>query len=382
MPEKYSVVPYSVYSQEGIMMKHTAKFIFVLILIIAVLGFIKYQQTLKGMEMMAAGAPPPASVEVISAQKTQWQPRISAVGTLIARKGVDISNEVEGVVEKIHIKSGQKVEAGDLLVSLNDDVEQADLASFRSQEDLARTFFKRTKNMWKAKTISETDYDNARSSLKVAQADVLQTQARIAKKSIRAPFTGVLGIRHINTGQYVAAGTMLVSLEDYSLLYTDFSVAEKYFPNIKTGLEVKFRVSAYVDQAFVGDVQAIDAKVNEATRNISVRALLDNKKGLLRSGMYADIDLMLDQSADVIVVPTTAIIYSSFGNAVFVVEKNDEGKMMTRRVQVTTGEQRGDLVSILSGLKGNEKVVQAGVSKLRNNIPVTLVEQIRLKGKK
>jgi len=362
-------------------MKHTIKFVFVLLLVIAGLGFIKYQQIQQGMAMMAAGAPPPASVEVISAQKVQWQPRISAVGTLIAREGVDISNEVEGVVEKIHITSGQYVEAGDLLVSLNDDVEQADLASFKAQEDLARTLFKRTKNMWNAKTISEIDYDNARSSLKVAQANVLQTQARIAKKSIRAPFTGVLGIRHINTGQYVAPGTMLVSLEDYSLLYTDFSVSEKYFPNIKTGLEVQFRVSAYDEQIFVGEVQAVDVKVNEATRNISVRAQLENKMGLLRSGMYADIDLMLDQASDVIVVPTTAIVYSSFGNALFIVEKNNEGAMMTQRVQITTGEQRGDQVSILSGLKGNEKVVQAGVSKLRNNIPVTLVEKTRLKGK-
>ena len=361
-------------------MKHTAKFVFVLLLVLAGLGFIKYQQIQQGMAMMAAGAPPPASVEVISAQKALWQPRISAVGTLTAREGVDISNEVEGVVEQIHIKSGQPVEAGELLVSLNDDVEQADLVSFRAQEDLARTLFKRTENMWKAKTISETDYDNARSSLKVAQANVLQTQARIAKKSIRAPFSGVLGIRHINTGQYVAPGTMLVSLEDYSLLYADFSVTEKYFPNIKAGLEVQFRVSAYADQVFVGEVQAIDVKVNEATRNISVRAQLENEMGLLRSGMYTDIDLLLSQSADVIVVPTTAIVYSSFGNALFVVEKDDEGKMMTRRVQVTTGEQRGDQVSILSGLKGNEKVVQAGVSKLRNNIPVTLVEQTRLKG--
>lgn len=361
-------------------MKRTAIFVFVLLIVIAGLGFIKYQQIQQGMAMMAAGAPPPASVEVINAQKTQWQPRISAVGTLSARQGVDISNEVEGIVEKIHITSGQQVEAGDLLVSLNDDVEQADLASFKAQEYLARTLFKRTENMWKAKTVSDTDYDNARSALKVAQANVLQTQARIAKKSIRAPFSGVLGIKQINTGQYVAPGTMLVSLEDYSKLYTDFSVAEKYFPNIQTGLEVKLRVSAYAEQIFIAEVKAIDAKFNAATRNISVRAELENNRGLLRSGMYADIDLMLNQSADVIVVPITAIVYSSFGNALFVVEKDDEEKMMARRVQVITGEQRGDRVSILSGLKGDEKVVQAGVSKLRNNMPVTLVEQARLKG--
>jgi len=361
------------------MFKRNVIFIFLLLSMIAGLAFYKYQQIQQGMAMMAAGVPPPTSVEVTSAQRVQWQPRVSAVGTLTASEGIDVSNEVEGIVEKIHITSGQQVKAGDLLVSLNDDVEQADLVSFKAQEDLARSLFKRNQDMWKKKTISETDYDNARSNLKVAQANVMQTKARIAKKSIRAPFTGVLGIRHISTGQYLPPGTMMVSLQDYTQLYTDFAVAEKYFPDVTAGLEVEFRVSAYADRSFIGQVQAVDAKVNEATRNISVRAQLANEDNLLRPGMYADIDLMLDRPADVIVVPATAIVYSSFGNALFVVEDDDKGGKTARRVQVTTGEQRGDQVAISDGLNGGEQVVQAGVSKLRNNIPVTITEQVRLK---
>lgn len=361
------------------MFKRTIIFISVVLLVLAGLGFFKYQQIQQGMAMMGAGAPPPATVEVSEAKVVQWQPRVSAVGTLTAREGIDVSNEVEGIVEKIHITSGQQVKAGDLLVSLNDDGEQADLVSFRAQEDLARSLYKRNEGMWKKKTISETDFDNARSNLKVAQANVVQTQARIAKKAIRAPFTGVLGIRHISTGQYVPPGTMLVSLQDYSLLYTDFAVPEKYFPDISTDLEVRFRVSAYDEQTFVGKVQAVDAKVNEATRNISIRAQLENEGSLLRPGMYADIDLMLDKPANVVVVPATAIVYSSFGNALFAAEQNEEGKMIARRVQVTTGEQRGDQVAILTGLNGGEQVVQAGASKLRNNSPVTITEQARLK---
>ncbi len=361
------------------MFKRNFIFILVLLLVLAGLAYYKYQQVQQGMAMMGAGAPPPTSVEVTEAKSVQWQPRISAVGTLTALEGIDVSNEVEGIVEKIHITSGQMVKAGELLVTLNDDVEQADLVSFKAQEDLARSLFKRNEDMWKKKTISETDYDNARSNLKVAQANVVQTKARIAKKSIRAPFTGVLGIRHISTGQYLPPGTMMVSLQDYTQLYTDFAVAEKYFPDVTAGLEVKFRVSAYSDRSFVGQVQAVDAKVNEATRNISVRAQLANEDNLLRPGMYADIDLMLDRPADVIVVPATAIIYSSFGNALFVVEDDGKGGMMARRVQVTTGEQRGDQVVISEGLNGGEQVVQAGVSKLRNNIPVTITEQVRLK---
>lgn len=361
------------------MLKRNLIFIFLLLSVIAGLAFYKYQQIQQSMAEMAASKPPPTSVEVVPAQRVQWQPRVSAVGTLTAREGIDVSNEVEGIVEKIHITSGQKVEIGDLLVTLNDDVEQADLVSFKAQEDLARSLFKRNQDMWKKKTISETDFDNARSNLKVAQANVVQTKARIAKKSIRAPFSGVLGIRHIDTGQYVPPGTMLVSLQDYSLLYADFAVAEKYFPEIATGLQVEFRVGAYDDQTFIGEVQALDAKVNEATRNISVRAQLENEDNLLRPGMYADIDLLLDQPADTVVVPATAIVYSSFGNALFVVEEGGEGQMIARRVQVTTGEQRGDLIAILAGLSGGEQVVQAGVSKLRNNAPVAVTGQVRLK---
>ena len=361
------------------MFKRTTIFIFLLLLVIAGLGFIKFQQIQQGMAMMAANAPPPSSVEVVTALKIQWQPRVSAVGTLTAREGIDVSNEVEGIIEKIHIESGQQVKQGDLLLSLNDDVEQADLISFKAQEKLARTLFKRNEDMWKKKSISETEYDNAYSNLQVAQANVSQTRARIAKKSIRAPFTGVLGIRHVSTGQYLPPGTMLVSLQDYTVLYSDFAVPEKYLPEITPGLEVRLRVSAYGNRNFVGRVQAVDAKVDEATRNISVRAALTNEDGLLRPGMYADIDLMLNQPAERVVVPATSIVYSSFGDALFVVEKNDAGDMIARRVQVTIGEQRGDLVAIRSGLSGGEQVVQAGVGKLANNSPVTIVEKTRLK---
>jgi len=362
------------------MFKRTSIFISLLLLVLAGLGFIKYQQIQQGMAMMAAGAPPPTTVEVIDVKHVQWQPRISAVGTLTAREGIDVSNEVEGIIEKIYFTSGQKVKAGAKIVALNDDVEQADLVSFKAQEDLARTLFKRNKDMWKKKTISETEFDNARSNMEVAQANVMQTKARIARKSIRAPFSGVLGIKKISIGQYLPTGTMLVSLQDYSSLYIDFAVAEKYFPDVKKGLEVQFRVSAYGDQVFVGKVIAIDARVNEATRNISVRAQLVNKGGLLRPGMYAGIDLLLDKSAEVIVVPATAIVYSSFGNALFIVKENDEAVITAQRVQITTGEQRGDQVAILTGLNGDEQVVQAGVSKLRNNTPVKISEQVRLKG--
>ena len=360
------------------MFKRTFIFLFILLAIIGGLAFVKYQQIQEGMAAMASNTPPPSSVEVTEALKVNWQPRVSAVGTLTAREGIEVSNEVEGVIEKIHIDSGQAVMKGDLLVSLNDDVEQADLVSFKAQEELAQSLFKRNQDMWKKKTISETDYDNARSNLLVARANVTQTKARIAKKTIRAPFDGMLGIRHVSTGQYLPPGTMMISLQDYAQLYVDFAVPEKYLPLIREGLEVRLRASAYTDRVFAGEVEAVDSKVDEATRNISVRAVLDNKDGLLRPGMYADIDLLLQQPSETVVVPATSIIFSSFGNALFVVEDDGSGQTVARRIQIETGEQRGDLVAITSGLSGGELVVQAGANKLMNNAAVRINKEARL----
>ena len=361
------------------MWKRTIIALAVLLLIIAGLGGIKYQQIKEGMAMMAASVPPPSAVEVTPAKQMNWQPHVTTVGTLTAREGIDVTTEVEGVVEKIHFRSGQRVRQGDLLVTLNDDVEQADLERLKAQEELALTLFERMQKLWKQNAMSETEYDQATSNFKVVQANLLATKARIAKKTIRAPFSGVLGISHANTGQYVSPGDGLVALQDYSVLYADFAIAERFLPDVREGLMVDFRVSAYPDQTFSGEVIAIDAKVDETTRNVNVRAQLANERNLLRPGMYAEINLILDKPGDHIVVPVTAIVFSSFGDSLFVVDKNDNGDLVAKRVTVTTGEQRGDQIAILSGLKGSEQVVQAGVSKLRNNAPIAISEQPRLK---
>jgi len=362
------------------MLKRTFIFLFLLLAVVGGLGYTKYQQIQEGMAMMAASAPPPSTVEVTTAERIKWQPRISAVGTLTAREGIDVAAEVEGVIEKVHFISGQRVQKGDLLITLNDDVEQADLSRLKAQSELAETLFKRNEKLWKQRALSQTDFDQAASNFKVVEANMLAITARIAKKSIRAPFTGVLGIRHANTGQYVAPGTPLVSLQDSGVLYTDFAVPERYLPDVADGQAVNFQVSAYPRRMFTGEVMAIDAKVDEATRNINVRAQLENSGNLLRPGMYADIKLMLNEPVVRVIVPGTSIVFSSFGNALFVVEQGENDVLMARRVSITTGEQRGDLIEVLSGLSGGELVVQAGVGKLRNGAPVAVNEQARLTG--
>ena len=360
------------------MLKRTFIFLFLLLAVIAGLGYTKYQQIQAGIAMMAASAPPVVTVEVTTAELIRWQPRVSAVGTLTAREGIDVATEVEGIIEQIHFESGQKVQKGDLLIALNDDVEQADMVSLQARRDLAETLFKRNEKLWKQRALSQTDFDQAGSNFKVVEANLLAIKARIARKSIRAPFTGVLGIRHANTGQYVAPGTPMVSLQDLGVLYTDFSVPERYLPDVAVGQMVNFEVSAYPGRTFTGEVMAIDARVDEATRNINVRAQLENLDNLLRPGMYADISLLLNEPVERVIVPGTSIVFSSFGNALFVVEQGENDTMLARRVSVTTGEQRGDLVEILSGLEGGELVVQAGVSKLRNGATVAINERARL----
>ena len=361
------------------MWKRTIISLAILLLLIAGLGAVKYQQIQEGMAMMAASVPPPARVEVTPAKRMNWQPHVTTVGTLTAREGIDVTTEVEGVVEKIHFKSGQRVSQGDLLITLNDDVEQAELERLKAQEELALRLFERMQKLWKQNAMSETEYDQATSNFKVVQANLLATKASIAKKTIRAPFSGVLGISHANTGQYVSPGMALVVLQDYSVLYADFGIAERFLPDVREGFLVNFRVSAYPDRIFSGEVIAIDAKVDETTRNVNVRAQLVNEQNLLRPGMYAEIDMVLNKPGEYIVVPLTAIVFSSFGDALFVVDKNDQGDVVAKRVSVTTGEQRGDQIAILSGLEGGEQVVQAGVSKLRNNAPISISEQPRLK---
>lgn len=361
------------------MIKRTIIFLIILLLVLSVPAFIKYRQIQASIASMSANVRPPTSVEAAEVRREMWQNRVATVGTLTARDGVDVKNEVEGLIEAIHVESGQRVEAGELLVSINDDVEQAELAALQAQVTLAKANFNRARTMWEKKTGSERELDDARSALQVAQANLALVKARIAKKNIRATFSGVLGIRNVSNGQYVSPGTKLFSLQDHDVLYTDFSVPESYFPDISPGLEAQFKVDAYPGEVFTGEVQAIEAKVDESTRNIGIRAQLTNEQGLLLPGMYTDIYLVLAQPFERLVVPSTAIVFSSFGDAVFVVEKDEQGQGIARRVQVTTGEQRGDLVEILSGLSGDELVVQAGTNKLKNNAPVTVNEQHRLK---
>ncbi|TKB51040.1 efflux RND transporter periplasmic adaptor subunit [Ferrimonas sediminicola] len=349
-----------------------------LLMILAIIGGIKFKQIQQGMARLENYAPPPATISVVEARSESWRPQVASVGTLNAIEGIELAAEVSGTVDGILFQSGQQVAAGQLLITLNDDVEQANLLSYQAQAELAAIKFKRSEGLFRNNNISETDYDQASADLKVANANVAQTRATIAKKNIRAPFTGVLGIRKFSMGEYIKNGDALVTLQDTRSLYADFSVPEQYLPQLYTGQEVVFRVSAAPDKEFRGQVIAVEAKVDEKTRNIAIRAKVPNESGELHPGMYADIRLLMRDTLTPIVVPSTAVAYSPFGDAVFVVENNDEGQQVARRIYVQVGEQRGDWVSILSGLEAGMQVVNAGTSKLENGTAVTISNAVEL----
>ncbi|WP_298445589.1 efflux RND transporter periplasmic adaptor subunit [uncultured Ferrimonas sp.] len=360
------------------MLKRIVLVVGIVVLVLSMLAAMKYQQISEGMAQMANYAPPPATVSAVTVEQQTWRPQVASVGSLHAIEDIDVAAEVAGTVDSIQFESGQKIEAGQLLLTLNDDVEQANLASYLAQAELAKIKYDRMAGLFKQNNVSETDLDEASSALKVANAMVAQTRATIAKKNIIAPFSGTLGIRQFSLGEFISSGQALVTLQDARILYVDFSVPERYLPSLYTGQQVHLSVSAAAGRTFEGQVIAIEAKVDEDTRNIALRAQLPNGKGELHPGMYADIRLLMKDAITPIVVPATAIAYSPFGDAVFEVLKDDAGELMVKRRYVKIGERRGDNVAVLSGLEQGAQIVNAGINKLENGTKVVLSDAVKL----
>ncbi|GAA5186883.1 efflux RND transporter periplasmic adaptor subunit [Ferrimonas gelatinilytica] len=345
------------------------------LLVLAVLAGLKYRQISEGMARFSNFTPPPATVSAITATTERWRPQIATVGTLTAIAGTELSTEVAGIVTKMPFNSGEKVEKGTVLLQLDDSVEQANLTSLLAQESLAQIKHDRIKVLFERRNVSATEFDESSANLKVAQAAVAQTRANIAKKTLVAPFSGQLGIRQVDLGQYLKAGDTIVSLQDLSSLYADFSVPEQHLPALYVGQEVIFHNSAYPGVAFTGKVAALEAKVDENTRNIAIRAEVPNADGRLRPGMYAEIRLLMRDTIEPVVLPSTAITYSPFGDAVFVVQEDEAGQLRAYRRYVELGEQRGDGVAILSGVEAGEQVISAGTLKLDHEAPVQLAAE-------
>ena len=356
----------------------------VVLLVVAALAAFKINSFMQ-MGKAFSAPPPPISVAAAKAEQMQWQSRLPAIGTLRARQGVDLTVEVGGTVKELLFQSGEKVELNQPLLQLDSAVEQASLGTAQAELGLARVEFERGRSLVSRQTISKSEFDRLSAQLQKANASVAQLKATLDKKRILAPFAGTIGIRQVDVGDYVATGTTIATLQDLTRLHVDFYLPEQNTPQLAIGEQVRIKVAAYPDEVFEGEIDAINPKVEDATRNLLIRAALDNPQGRLLPGMFADLAVLLPSEAAQVVVPETAITYTLYGNSVYVIEpqkgedgqpqQDDKGQpvLAVQRRFVDTGERREGLVVVNKGLQPGEQVVTAGQLKLDNGARVAIV---------
>ena len=353
----------------------------VTLLLVAGLGFVKFQQIQTAIAQGAAFQPPPEAVTTIVAQQEEWPATLSAIGTLAAVQGVTVSADLSGTVDRILFDSGQAVAAGQVLAVLDTRQERAQLAAIEAQRDLARVTFDRMQGLVNERVISTAEFDRATADFTQTDARVDEIRAVIERKTIRAPFSGVLGIRQVNLGQYLAAGDPLVSLQSLNPIYVNFGVPQQSAGQMVVGRAVRLTSDGLAGEQWTGRITAVDSLVDEATRNIQVQATLANASGRLKPGMFVQAEVPLGPSQSVIALPASAISYAPYGDSVFVVAdmKAEDGKAYrgVRQQFVKPGAARGDQVAVLSGVSPGDEVVTSGVFKLRNGAAVLVNNTVR-----
>jgi membrane fusion protein (multidrug efflux system) len=312
-----------------------------------------------------SGGPPPTVIAATEARREEWQSYLQVVGSLSAVAGIEVASEVGGQIRAIHFASGQPVEEGELLLELDDQTDAATLKGLVAERTLARLRFERLAKLLRDKSISKSDYDEARAMLDGASAEVAAQQALLEKKRIRAPFAGRLGIRRVDIGEYLTAGAAIVPLEKLDPIFVDFTLPERELSRISVEQSIEVQVQAYPGERFSGRIRAIDPGVVVGSRSFRVQAEMPNAQERLRPGMFADVRVIFDEKDQVITIPDTAISYAPYGDSVFVLNEAD-GETRVERRQIQTGEQRGGWVAVRSGLSAGDRVVSAGHNKLRN----------------
>jgi membrane fusion protein (multidrug efflux system) len=345
------------------------------------LGLVKFRQIQAATAQAAGFQPPPEAVTTIMAQQQQWPATLGVIGTAAAVQGVTVSADLPGVVDRIAFDSGKPVREGNVLVELDTRQERAQLAAAQAQRDLARLNFDRLQGLVKEGVISQAEYDKAAAEQRATEAGVAEIRATIERKTIRAPFSGILGIRQVNLGQYLSGGGAVVSLQALNPIYVNFGVPQQ--AGIKTRVGQRLRVTsddlAGVD--FEGRVTAIDSIVDERTRNVQVQATLANPQGRLRPGMFVKVDLAMGAARPVITLPASAISYAPYGDSVFVVadlkDQNGHTYRGVRQQFVKVEGTRGDQVAVVSGINPGDEVVTSGVFKLRNGAAVQVNNKVQ-----
>jgi membrane fusion protein, multidrug efflux system len=352
------------------------------VLLIALIAGIKVLLVVR----MIHGMPKPApfTVSTTAAREQPWQPALSAVGTLRAAKGADLAMDVAGLVTGVNLTSGQDVTQGQLLLQLRDGDDVAQLQQFEAAAQLSQLTFERARQQLAAQAISKADYDTAAADLKAKQAAVAQQKVVVAKKQLRAPFTGRAGIITISPGAYLSAGTTVVSVQQLDPLFVDFYVPQSELGRLQVGQTVNLKLDAYAGRGFTGKLSAINPKVDLGTRNVQVEATVPNHDKALTPGMFAKVTVDAGREQRQLTLPQAAIVYNPYGDTVYVVQpskgKDDKGQPLPPTVKqtfVTVGDTRGDQVAILKGIDAGTVVVTSGQIKLKNDAPIAIDNSVQ-----
>jgi len=351
-----------------------------LVAVIAGIGTVKFFQIKAAMAQGASWQPPPEAVTTVVAHVEHWSSSLSAIGSVVAVHGVTVSADLPGIVESIEFESGRSVGAGDVLVRLDTSQERAQLAAAEAERDLTRLNLERSRQLLEKQVIAQAEYDRVAAEAKQAEAQLGEIRAKIERKTIRAPFGGVLGIRQVNLGQYLSAGDPVVPLQSMDPIYVNFALPQQDVASLKIGAVVRVSADGIAIPDSEGRITAINSVVDEATRNVQVQATFRNPHGELRPGMFVEVKASFGRGDSVIALPASAVSYAPYGNSVFVVSemKGPNGKTY-RGVQqrfVKIGAGRGDQVSVASGLTPGEEVVSSGVFKLRSGAAVVVNNKI------
>jgi membrane fusion protein (multidrug efflux system) len=353
----------------------------VAVTIIAGLGYFKLRQVQAAMKAGSSFQPPPSAITTTVAKKEIWPSTLNVVGTMTAIHGVTVSADLPGTVDQIKFDSGKWVQAGDVLVELDTRQERAQLAAMEAQRDLTKINYARMQQLVNEGVISRSDYDKATADQKAADANAAEVRAAIARKTIRAPFSGVLGIRQVNLGQYLAAGSPIVPLQSLNPIYVTFSVPQQAIAHVQVGHSVHVTSEDLAGLSFTGRVNALDSVVDQNTRNVQVQATLNNPQSKLRPGMFVQVEVGVGAQRSLIPLPASAISYAPFGDSVFVVTDMKDAKGQTyrgvRQQFVKLDGARGDQVGVVSGINPGDEIVTSGVFKLRNGAAVAVNNKVQ-----
>jgi membrane fusion protein (multidrug efflux system) len=347
----------------------------IVLLIIGALGGVKALQIRKLIASGKSFVPPPETVSSVLVRDEKWQGTINAIGSVTAVQGVMVTPDIPGAVREIAFEAGAVVDKGDLLVRLDTSAEVAQLAAIQAQAELARLNLARVSRMRAENIVPQSELDAAESALKQYESNADVIRAAIEKKTIRAPFAGQLGIRLVNLGQYLETGKPIVSLQSLESVYVEFSLPQQELSRLKTGMPVRLSTDTYPGQRFDGTLTTINPGLDQSTRSVNLQATLANADHRLRPGMFARVQVVLPAEQEVLVIPATSVLSAPYGNSVYVIDTlpstNGAPPTLSVRQQfVRTGMARGDFVSVESGLKAGDRIVNSGLFKLRNGMAV------------